>query len=178
MPIVSERKWPFSLKCWEIETSSSARKKISLQWKGNATWAVQPAVLGNTEATELEGGFFFFLKGRKENEGMQGLSGRGSLLLLGHESDSSSLVTAALWLFTSLYRVITFYCTWRPNSITELNLWHNWSQRWVTKQAAQFQKTFLWGFTGTSLSCAQGTVVRFDFSLPWKGGCAKFLMFQ
>lgn len=56
---------------------------------------MQPAVVGNTEATELEGDFIFF-KGRKENEGMQGLSGRGSLLLLGHESDSSSLVTAAL----------------------------------------------------------------------------------
>lgn len=146
--------------------------------KGKCHLSCAASSVREHRGNRTRGRVFFFFKGRKENEGMQGLSGRGSLLLLGHESDSSSLVTAALWLFTSLYRVITFHCTWRPNSITELNLWHNWSQRWVTKQAAQFQKTFLWGFTGTSLSCAQGTVVRFDFSLPWKGGCAKFLMFQ
>lgn len=35
-----------------------------------------------------------FCKGRKENEGMQGLNGRGSLSFLGHEFDSSALVTA------------------------------------------------------------------------------------
>lgn len=35
-----------------------------------------------------------FCKGRKENEGMQGLNGRGSLSFLGHEFDSSAPVTA------------------------------------------------------------------------------------
>lgn len=35
-----------------------------------------------------------FRKGRKENEGMQGLNGRGSLSLLGHEFDFTALLTA------------------------------------------------------------------------------------
>lgn len=79
---------PFSLECWEIETSSLVRKKCPLfAVKGKCHLSCTAS--GVRECVTVAGlKGCFFCKGRKD-KGMQGLNGRGSLSFLGHEFDSS-----------------------------------------------------------------------------------------